>query len=132
MMSEEAGGMMSGDGERQVKGNLRERTKAFALRIIRLYGALPKTAEADVLGRQMLRSGTSVGAHYREAGRARSTAEFISKMEVGLQELDETDYWLELLADSDIVPATRLADLRSEINELMAMMVSSVKTAKRK
>ena len=72
--------------------DLRARTKAFALRIIRLYSSLPKTTEAQVLGRQLLRSGTSVGAHYREATRARSPAEFISKIEVGLQELEETVY----------------------------------------
>ncbi len=113
------------------KRDLRVRTKNFALRIIRLYTALPKTTEAQVLGKQLLRSGASVGAHYREAGRARSTAEFISKMEVGLQELDETDYWLELLEEGGIVSAERLTNLRSEINELMAMMVASVKTAKK-
>jgi four helix bundle protein len=73
------------------KPDLRHRTKAFSLRIIRLYTALPKSTEAQVLGRQVLRSGTAVGAHYREADRARSIAEFINKMEEGLQELDETE-----------------------------------------
>jgi four helix bundle protein len=111
--------------------DLKSRTKAFALRIIRLYTALPKTTEAQVLGKQLLRSGTSVGAHYREADRAKSTPDFISKMEGGLQELDETDYWLELLGDSEIVPHTRLADLRAEANELIAIFVASVKTAKK-
>jgi four helix bundle protein len=77
--------------------DLRTRTKQFALRIIRLYGALPSGNVAQVLGKQLLRSGTSVGAHYREGCRARSTAEFVSKLEVGLQELDESAYWLELL-----------------------------------
>ncbi len=114
------------------KYNLRDRTKAFALRIIRLYSALPKTTEAQVLGKQLLRSGTSVGAHYREASRAKSTADFISKMEGGLQELDETDYWLELLANSEVVSHTRLADLRVEANELIAIFVASVKTAKKR
>jgi four helix bundle protein len=71
---------------------LRVRTKAFALRIVLLSAALPKSTEAQVLGKQVLRSGTSVGAHYREAHRARSTAEFVSKLECGLQELDETCY----------------------------------------
>jgi four helix bundle protein len=112
------------------KRDLRVRTKDFALRIIRLYTALPKTTEAQVISKQLLRSGTSVGAHYREASRARSTAEFVSKMEVGLQELDETDYWLELLEEGGIVSAERLANLRSEINELIAIFVASVKTAK--
>ncbi|MCG3209818.1 MAG: hypothetical protein FOGNACKC_03445 [Anaerolineae bacterium] len=109
------------------KTDLKERTRSFALRIIRLYGALPKSTEAQVLGKQVLRSGTSVGAHYREAARARSTTEFISKVETGLQELDETDYWLELLADSEIVPAEHLADLRREADELTAIFVHPLK-----
>ena len=110
--------------------DLRERTKAFALRIIRLYVSLPKTREAQVLGNQVLKSGTSPGAHYREAYRSRSTAEFISKIEGGLQELEETGYWLELLVDSGIVPAKRMADLRQETDELIAIFASSAKTAK--
>lgn len=114
------------------KRDLRQRTKDFALRIIRLYAALPKTTEAQVMGKQMLRSGTSVGAHYREASRAKSTPDFISKMEGGLQELDETDYWLELLSDAEIVSHSRLSDLRAEINELIAIFVASVKTAKKR
>lgn len=113
------------------KYDLRNRTKTFALRIIRLYSVLPKTTEAQNLGKQMLRSGTSVGAHYREASRAKSTADFISKIEGGLQELDETDYWLELLGDTEIVSPTRLAELRAEANELIAIFVASVKTAKK-
>ena len=112
--------------------DLKVRTKKFALRIIRLYAALPKTTEAQVLGKQVLRSGTSVGAHYREATRARSNAEFISKMEVGLQELEETGYWIELLGDAEIVPKNRLADLSTEINELTAILVTCVKNAKNK
>src|SRR5690349_15460519 len=75
--------------------DLVKRTKMFALRIVKLYVSLPKTTEAQVIGKQVLRSGTSVGAHYREAKRARSTAEFVSKIEGALQELDETTYWLE-------------------------------------
>ena len=110
--------------------DLRKRTKAFALRIVKLYAALPSSVEAQILGKQLLRSGTSVGAHYREAKRARSTAEFISKIEVGLQELDETIYWLELLAESGILPSTRLSKLCQEAEELTAILVSSVKTAK--
>jgi len=114
------------------KRDLRVRTKEFALRVIRLYSSLPKTTLAQVIGKQVLRSGTSVGAHYREANRARSTAEFISKIEGGLQELEETDYWLELLVDSKVVPEAQLADLRSELGELMAILVSCAKNAKRK
>ena len=112
--------------------DLQARTKSFALRIVRLYCSLPKTTEAQVLGRQVLRSGTSVGAHYREAMRARSVAEFISKVEGDLQELEETSYWLELLIESDIVPKARLSGLLSESSELTAMLVASARTAKRK
>ena len=126
MMNDEWG-TMNGEEKRDLRG----RTKAFALRILRLYISLPKTTEAQILGRQVLRSGTSVGAHYREATRARSTAEFVSKIEGGLQELEETAYWLELLADSRIVPETQLIDLHKEAEELMAILVSSVKTAKK-
>jgi len=110
--------------------DLRSRTKQFALRIIRLYGALPSSSMAQTLGKQLLRSGTSVGAHYREGSRARSNAEFISKLEIGIQELDETGYWLELLADSDIVPEERLKDLQNEVHELLAILVTCVKNAK--
>ena len=112
--------------------DLRKRTKEFALRIIKLYAALPKTTEAQVLCKQILRSGTSVGAHYREACRAKSNADFISKIEGGLQELDETLYWLELLADAKIVTPTRLAPLVQETNELIAMFVTMAKGVKEK
>jgi four helix bundle protein len=114
------------------KQDLRERTKLFALRIIRMIKALPIDMVSRVLGYQVLKSGTSVGAHYREASRSRSTAEFISKMEGGLQELDETAYWLELLADSGILPAKRLTDLRKETDELIAIFTTCVRNAKRK
>jgi four helix bundle protein len=107
-----------------------DRTKAFALRIIRLYAALPKTTEAQVIGKQVLRSGTSVGAHVREGRRSRSDAEMISKTEGALQELEETMYWLELLADSGIVKAELLGDLMKEADELTAILVASVKTIK--
>jgi four helix bundle protein len=118
--------------EGQEPGDLKARTKAFALRIIRMFCALPRTSQAEVLGKQVLRSGTSVGAHYREASRGRSLAEFVSKLEVGLQELDETAYWLELLVEAEIVPALKLAELRREADELTAMLVSSINTAKRR
>lgn len=101
--------------------DLRVRTKEFALRIIRLYSSLPKTTEAQALGKQVLRAGTSVGAHYREGQRAKSDADFISKNEGALQELDETAYWLELLVDSGIVPAEKLAPLQKETDELIAI-----------
>ena len=112
--------------------DLKVRTKLFALRVIRLYCALPKTTLAQTLGKQVLRSGTSVGAHYREGMRSRSTAEFISKLEGGLQELEETAYWLELMVESELFSATKLADLRQEAEEITAMLVRSVKTAKEK
>ena len=111
--------------------DLKDRTKIYALRIIKLYQALPKSGEAQVLGKQILRSGTSVGAQYREACRAKSQADFINKMEGSLQELDETGYWLELLVESNIVPSERLTDLQKENDELTAIFVASVKTAKK-
>ena len=110
--------------------DLRERTKKFALRIIRLFSSLPKSEEARILGRQLLRSGTSVGAHYREAYRGRSQAEYISKIEVGLQELEETSYWMELLADSGIVKSARLVDLQGEADELAAIFAACSRSAK--
>jgi four helix bundle protein len=110
--------------------DLRERTKAYPLRIIRLYAALPKTIEAQVIGKQVLRSGTSVAAHYREAWRAKSDADFISKIEGALQELDETSYWLELLIASEIVKAERIQALLEETGELIAMFVTMVKNVK--
>jgi len=110
--------------------NLRGRTKKYALRVIRLYGSLPKTAEAQVIGKQLLRAGTSVGAHYREAFRARSNAEFISKIESGLQELEESLYWMELLIEAAIVPEARLAGLVTEANELTAILIACAKNAK--
>ena len=125
-MNDERG--MMNDIERR---DLRKRTKMFALRIIKLYASLPKSTEAQILGKQLVRSGTSVGAHYREAKRARSTAEFISKVEVALQELDETIYWLELLCESEIVAEARLTGLKDEAEQLMKILVTSVKTAKK-
>lgn len=113
--------------------DLRLRTKTFALRIIELYQHLPHSGEAQVIGKQVLRSGTSVGAQYREACRAKSQADFINKMEGALQELDETAYWLELLVESGLVRPDLLTDLQKETKEteeLIAIFVSSVKTAK--
>lgn len=112
--------------------DMRKRTKAFALRVIRLYSALPKSAVASVLGKQLLRAGTSVGAHYHEACRARSNAEFVSKVEGGLQELEESIYWMELLVEAEIVSQGRLSDLLAEASELTAIFVACVKNAKRR
>lgn len=110
--------------------DLRERTKDFALRVIKMYSALPRTEEARVLGRQVLRSGTSVGANYREAQRGRSKAEFVAKIGDCLKELDETAYWLELLADSGVVRTASLSPLCDECNQLLAIFTSISKKAK--
>ncbi len=110
--------------------DLRERTKQFALRIIKLYAALPTRGVGQVLGTKILKAGTSVGAHYREAQRAKSDADFISKIEGGLQELDETAYWLELLAEGKVLPAKRLTGLQLEANELISIFVTIVKRVK--
>jgi four helix bundle protein len=112
--------------------DLRTRTKQFALRIIRVFAALQKTTEAQVIGKQLLRAGTSVGAHYREATRARSDAEFISKLEGGLQELEESAYWMELLSEGGIVVPARLFELQKEADELTAILITCVKRAKEK
>ena len=109
---------------------MRERTKAFALRVIKMFVALPKAEEARVLGRQVLRSGTSVGANYREAWRSRSKPEFISKIGDCLKELDESAYWLELLVDSGIVPRERLSPLRDECDQLLAIFTTISKKSK--
>jgi four helix bundle protein len=110
--------------------DLKIRTKQFALRMIRLYTSLPKTTEAQVIGKQVLRSGTSVGAQYREAQRAKSDADFINKVEGSLQELDETGYWLELLKDSGIFSVEKLNPLLKETDELTAILVTIVKKVK--
>ncbi len=116
---------------RSQSSDLIDRTKGYALRIIRLYGALPKTTVAQVLGKQLLRSGTSVGAQYREGCRSRSAAEFVSKLSSALQEAEETAYWLDLLIESEVVSADRLTDLRDETRQICAMLTSSINTAKR-
>jgi four helix bundle protein len=116
------------------KGNeridLRVRTKQFALRVIRLFSALPKRTTAEVIGKQALRSGTSVGANFREAHRSRSDAEFLSKVGDCLKELDETSYWLELLVEGEIFPADRLASLQDECNQLIAILTTICKKVK--
>jgi len=109
---------------------LLQRTKTYALRIIRLYVALPKTTEAQVLGKQVLRSGTSIGAHYREANRAKSDADFISKIETALQELDETIYWLELIVEAKIFNEQKGVSLIEETKELNAIFTTIVKKIK--
>jgi four helix bundle protein len=109
---------------------LRERTKQFAIRIVMLFRSLPKTDDARVLGKQVLRSGTSVAANYRAVCRARSKAEFISMMGVVVGEADETVFWLELIAETGIVAKQRMQDLLQEANELLRIFVASRETAK--
>jgi four helix bundle protein len=124
----------SGDLKSQVELSkqeaLRARTKKFALRIIRLFRHLPKSPDAQVLGKQLLRSGTSVGANYRAAGRARSKAEFISKIAIVVEETDESVFWLECLIESGIVPEALLQDLLVEANELLAIFAASLRTSR--
>jgi four helix bundle protein len=110
--------------------DLRDRTKQFALRIIEMFSGMPKSAQTQVLGKQVLRSGTSVGANYREAYRPRSKAEFIAKCGDSLRELEETAYWLELLVDGRIVPPEKLLTLRRECDELIAIFVTILKRSK--
>ena len=113
--------------ENRRSGDLRDRTKQFALKIIHFYALLPpKNHEAQIIGRQLLRSGTSAGANYREAWRARSDSEFISKIGIIIQELDETAYWLELLFDAKINKSPELTSLMSEADELIAIFSSIV------
>lgn len=104
--------------------DLRDRTKQFAKRVIRLFAALPKDTAAQILGKQVLRSGASVGANYREANRARSKAEFVSKAGECLREADETLYWLELLSEEGFLPAAKMQPLLAEANELVAISAS--------
>jgi four helix bundle protein len=110
--------------------DLAQRTREFAVRVVRLDSALPKSTEAQIIGKQMLRSGTSVGAHYREACRSRSDAEFVSKIEGGLQELEETRCWLELLRDAGSMKRDRVKGLDKEADELAAIFVTLAKQRK--
>jgi four helix bundle protein len=120
---------MNDDNCKEVR-DLRERTKAFAISVIRMFSSLPKSTEAHVMGKQVLRSGTSVGANYREACRSRSKAEFIAKLGDCLKELDESSYWFELLEETGIVTSASLAPLRKECNELLAIFTTIAKRSK--
>jgi four helix bundle protein len=123
---------LKAEGGRQKEEDLRLRTKSFALRILRLFAALPKETSAQILGKQLLRSGTSIGANYREAYRARSKAEFIAKAGICLGEAEETAYWLDLLVDGEIVERRLLADLIDECDQLIAIFVTILNKAKQK
>ena len=111
---------------------LRDRSKDFALRMVRLFSALPKTAEAQLLGEQALRTGTLAAAHFRRVSRARSHAEFLAKLALIEQEFDETLLWLELLMESGLTNASELAALRDEAHEFLKITVTSIKCAKRR
>ena len=111
---------------------MKARTKQFALRVIRLVQSLPQNLVADVLGKQLLRSGTSVGANYRAACRAKSTADFIHKLSIVEEEADESIYWLELLIESKTIKENLLQNLMSEADAILSIVVSSIKTLKEK
>ena len=108
------------------------RIKQIALRVIRLVEALPNTSSAQIIGKQLLRSATSVGANYRAACRGKSTADVLHKLAIVEEEADESLYWLELLIESEIISAKKLSVLMNDINEIIAMTVSSIKTLRAK
>jgi len=111
---------------------LKDRTKKYALRIIKLVKALPKTADGRIIGNQLIRSGTSVGANYRAVCRARSTAEFISKLGIVVEEADESGFWLEIIIESGLMKKELIKPLLKETEEIISIMVSSIKSAKNK
>lgn len=109
---------------------LKDRIRAFAIAVIKFAGALPRNRTADIIARQIIRSGASVGANYRAACRARSRAEFIAKMGIVEEEADETAYWLEILAETGIVTQQAISDLHNEASQIVAMVIASIKTAR--
>ena len=110
---------------------LKLRTYVLARRVIKLVSAIPRSMVGQVLGKQILRSGTSIGANYREAIRARSRPEFAAKLGDCLKEAEETSFWLDLIADEQILPPTRLVELRDELNQITAMLVSSINSVRK-
>ena len=110
------------------ENRFKERTKKFALEAIKIMDMLPKTRTADVLGKQLLRAATSVGANYRAACRGKSRADVIAKLGVVEEEADEAGYWMELLMEAQIIPTSQLSWLMSESHEILAMTVASIKT----
>jgi four helix bundle protein len=109
---------------------LRQRTKALAVRIVRLYRSLPESRDAQIMGTQLLRCGTSVGANYRAVCRARSKADFVSKIGIVLEEADETVFWLELLIETGIMPEPRVKELLQEARELTAIFTATQRTSR--
>jgi four helix bundle protein len=123
--------MQNAERQYNMSGNdLRERTKAFALRAIKLANSLPMGKLGDVLGRQVLKSGTSIGANWREACRASSKRHFVTTAEICLREADETLYWLELLSESNVVKPARLVPMKDECNQLVAIFATTGNRAK--
>ena len=110
----------------------KDRTKQIALRVIRLVESLPNTNSAQIIGKQLLRSATSVGANYRAACRGKSTADILHKLSIVEEEADESLYWLELLIESNVVSETKLSALMKDTNEIVAMIVASIKTLRSK
>lgn len=123
----------NGDSRRtlQKAADLKQRTKSFAIRIVRLFRSLPHSPDAQTLGKQVLRSGTSVAANYRAVCRARSRAEFVAKMGIVLEEADETVFWLELLGETEVLRPDKTQDLLNEANELLAIFGASLRPSKR-
>jgi len=109
---------------------LKERTKSYAVRIVKMVSALPHGREMDVLGKQLLRSGTSVGANYRAACRAKSNADFINKLKIVEEECDESLFWMEVITEAGLVSANRMSEIMTESEELLAITVASIKTAR--
>lgn len=114
------------------RDELKKRTKEFALRAIKLVDALPRRAPGEVFGKQILRSATSVGANYRSACRGRSEVEFVAKLGVVIEEADESEYWMELISDGGLIKASRVAPLRKEASELVAIFTAAVRTTRGK
>ena len=114
------------------KEEMKKRTKVFALRVIKLASALPDTGVGRVIKNQLLRCGTSVGANYRAAQRAKSVADFISKLGTVEEEADETMYWMELIIESGLMPESQITDLYKEADEILSIVISSIKTARRR
>jgi four helix bundle protein len=110
------------------ENEFKQRTKEIALRVIRVVESLPRTWSSEVIGKQLIRSGTSVGANYRAACRGRSVADVINKLAIVEEEADESLFWIELLIEAEIAPAARLSSLYSDIDEIVAMTVASIKT----
>ncbi len=119
-------------GELMDEQDLKERTKQFALQVMKLVDSLPSTDSGRAIANQLVRAGTSVGANYRAAYRGRSKAEFASKLGTVLEESDECCFWMELIMDGQLLPSSQVEPLRQEANELTAILVASMRTVKRK